>query len=798
VLLEIFSNPRKSLFYFCFFVFLQALAVYWGDMKLHKSRFSNIFRSFLISYIIILLIPSVAGYTSYKAAIDVAETGSIDTSLMVLKQSKDILERRMDEVEAFTTKIAMNQDLARLLSETVSAGNYPIYDLRKIWQDVYAYGLTNDFLQDFYIYLKNYNVIISPKSVYLRTDHYYEQYHYNDLSFEQWKETILEKGYQHWIMPLRPYSSNGKETMRISYVQSIPLNNINHPLGAVVIPIDEKKIGSLLDSIPNQYGGWAYISDNQGNTLAAVGIDESKVKGLQTESRTIGDVSKRYRDDTLLISIRSKSNGWLYTAGIPRQAIMKKANEIKKNTWIVTAAALLLGLIISLLLAYRNSAPIHKLIGILMEQFGQDSAKKINGFHFLHGNISSLITNNKKLEAELNQQAPLLRDAFLKRLVKGEFESLNEIRAMASQTGIELHGEFGYVGLIQVNGYGGMDSKDVLNELHAARLLIKQKLQEIAGNLHLTDTDSDKIVVIVMLRDEPDSEAEKDIEAMINSLRAAALSEYRISLTVSMGAVFHGFPDISRSFYEARRAMELAAFTKVSGVLWHDNMPKESETFYFPIDLELRLLNALKAGEQSEVKRIVSLIFEQNFVERDLSPEMALQLVGQMKGTIIKLLDQKGLIESDVMEKLRDQTVRIQLSDGLDKVRHDMENLMEALCHMIVNYRKERENETVRTLISRLEELYGDPDLSVYNFAETVGRPERYISQLFKEHTGQTLSEYLEQVRINKAIELLVHTGMTIDEIARQTGYNSAHSFRRAFKRVSGALPGKFRYTAGE
>jgi transcriptional regulator GlxA family with amidase domain len=120
---------------------------------------------------------------------------------------------------------------------------------------------------------------------------------------------------------------------------------------------------------------------------------------------------------------------------------------------------------------------------------------------------------------------------------------------------------------------------------------------------------------------------------------------------------------------------------------------------------------------------------------------------------------------------------------------------MDAFCRMIADNRSDREHETIRILITKLEELYGDPDLTVYKFAEVVGRPERFISQLFKEHTGQTLSEYLEQIRINKATELLVQTGMTIDEIARHTGYNSSHSFRRAFKRVSGVTPGKYRNT---
>ncbi len=359
----------------------------------------------------------------------------------------------------------------------------------------------------------------------------------------------------------------------------------------------------------------------------------------------------------------------------------------------------------------------------------------------MHGNISSLISNNKKLEAELNRQTPMLRDAFLKRLVKGEFESLNEIRAMASQTGIEMHGEFGYVGLIQVDGYSGMDSKDVLNELHAARLLAKQKLHEIASELNMTDIDSDKIVVIFMFSKEPDAVADRDIEATINSLRAAVESEYRISLTVSMGAVFHNLLISAVLIMKRNGRLELAAFTKVRGLLWYHSMPKETATFYYPIDLELRLLNALKAGEQSEVKRIVSLIFEQNFMDRDLSPEMAQQLVGQIKGTIIKLLDQKGLMDSNVLEKIKEQTVRIQLTDGLDKVRHDRGERDGSFLQLIVDNKTDREHETVLTLIAKLEELYADPDLTVYKFAEVVGRPERFISQLFKEHTGQTLSD---------------------------------------------------------
>lgn len=745
---------------------------------------------------IILLIPNVAGYISYRAAIAAAEAGSIETSMVMLNKSKELFEQRMNEVESFATRIARNQDLSILLSDKVNEGDYHIFELTKLWRDINSYTSMNDFLQNYYIYLRNYNTVLtrSSSSISLRPEFYYNKYFYKDISFEQWKETILEKVHQHRIIPLRPYSDNGKETSRISYVQSIPLNSFNQSLGTIVVTIDQNEISSLLESVSTQYGGWANIADSQGNTLASVGIGESQVKELQLSAQAMeGNVSKRYVDNTLLISVRSDSNGWLYTAGIPRQAIMKQADAIKKNTWVVTAATFLLGLILSFLLAYRNSAPIDKLIGMITEQVSLNSSKKINGYHFLHGNISGIISNNKKLESELHRQAPLLQDAFLKRLVRGEFGSLNEIKATASLTGNDLKGEFGYVGIVQINGYSGMDSKDVLNELHAARMIIKQTLLGLDSGIWMIDMDSDKIVVIFIYGKEPDASAEREIETIMNDLRTAVEAEYRIRLTVSMGALFQTLADISRSYFEARRTMEHAAFMDGRGMLWHRDMPKETAAYYYPVDLELRLLNALKLGDSSEVKRMMAVIFENNFMERELSAEMAQQLVGEIKGTIFKQFDQKREMETHVVEKLKKQALHIQLTDGLEQAWNELEAVMDAFCSLIIQEKNDRDYETVLALIKHLEEMYADPDLTVFHIAEKSGLPEKVISQLFKEQAGQSVSEYLEQIRINKANGLLVESGMTIDEIACHVGYNSSHSFRRAFKRVTGVSPSMYR-----
>jgi two-component system response regulator YesN len=729
-------------------------------------------------------------------SIDVAESSSIENSLMLLNQSKDSLERRMNEVGNFTRQLAINEDLTSLISDNPANGSYNLYRLRKTSHDVSNYVHTNEFLQDFYIYLKNYNVVLNSDSVFFRPDHFYEINHYNNVSAEQWKKTILEENHQRKIIPLRPYTSNKKDTAVITYVQSLPLNSFNQPGGTAVVTIDQRQLSVFLERISSQFGGWAYIADNEGNPITMVGINESQIKDRNLELAIHGmDVERILDDGTLLISTRSDSNGWVYVAGIPKQGWMGKSNAIKEITWTATAGTLLIGIFICLFLAYRNSAPIHSLMELIKEQIDPDSSKHSNEYDFLRGKISNLISNNKSLQEELKRQVPLLKDGFIKRLINGEFNTSKGGKDAASQTGIEFRGDNGYVGILQIKGYGNMESSEIYNELNIARLIIKQAVSEIDPNLNMTDLGSDKIAVIFSFSTEHESILVSEIEQMMLDLSTLIQEDYRLTITISMGGLFRNYLEISRSYDEAKQTMDYAALTNSSGPLWYQDIEKETTMFYYPIDMEIRFLNALKVGEVSETKLILDKIFKQNFDERDLSTDMAQQLIGEIKASLFKSIDSKVIRDSNEWTILKSQLIQLQLMDGIKQIRHVIENIIETYCSLIENRKKEADHETVKIILKYVEDSYGDPDLSLYSIAEKVGRPEKFISQLFKEQIGVYLSEYLEKVRIQKASELLLNTDKTIEEISHQSGYNSPHSFRRAFKRVSNVTPKMYRQT---
>jgi len=67
---------------------------------------------------------------------------------------------------------------------------------------------------------------------------------------------------------------------------------------------------------------------------------------------------------------------------------------------------------------------------------------------------------------------------------------------------------------------------------------------------------------------------------------------------------------------------------------------------------------------------------------------------------------------------------------------------------------------------------------------------------LFKRQTQIGFNEYVEKLRMAKAIDLLKEENEkreSIEVIAEKVGYNSVQSFRRAFKRVYGTTPKNYR-----
>lgn len=97
-------------------------------------------------------------------------------------------------------------------------------------------------------------------------------------------------------------------------------------------------------------------------------------------------------------------------------------------------------------------------------------------------------------------------------------------------------------------------------------------------------------------------------------------------------------------------------------------------------------------------------------------------------------------------------------------------------------------NESLKKGISYIRLNY-QTDITITDVADHTGISERYLRKLFAQYLNLSPLDYLNQIRINKSIELLRNTEMSVKEVCFICGFKSPQYFSRIFKQQTGVSP---------
>ena len=113
-------------------------------------------------------------------------------------------------------------------------------------------------------------------------------------------------------------------------------------------------------------------------------------------------------------------------------------------------------------------------------------------------------------------------------------------------------------------------------------------------------------------------------------------------------------------------------------------------------------------------------------------------------------------------------------------------------CRNVVSKREERSGDIIRTAKKYIEDHF-DKDISLDDVSRVVNISPYYFSKVFKEESGLNFIEYLTNIRIDKAKELLLSTSKKSNEIGAMVGYKDPHYFSYLFKKTLGMTTTQYR-----
>ena len=120
----------------------------------------------------------------------------------------------------------------------------------------------------------------------------------------------------------------------------------------------------------------------------------------------------------------------------------------------------------------------------------------------------------------------------------------------------------------------------------------------------------------------------------------------------------------------------------------------------------------------------------------------------------------------------------------IDKISEACQNVM---------FRKEAQSTGI--IDKAKEYIYANfkKDISLDDVSREVDISPYYFSKIFKKETGENFIEYLTNIRIEKAKELLENTDMSMKEICLEVGYSNPNYFSRSFKKNVGVTPTEYK-----
>jgi AraC-like DNA-binding protein len=104
-------------------------------------------------------------------------------------------------------------------------------------------------------------------------------------------------------------------------------------------------------------------------------------------------------------------------------------------------------------------------------------------------------------------------------------------------------------------------------------------------------------------------------------------------------------------------------------------------------------------------------------------------------------------------------------------------------------------SDQINEIVTRITRDYAQP-LSAADLAKELGMSDSRFSRFFRRATGNTFTDFVNRIRVNRAGQLLMETDRLVTHIGYEVGFNNLANFNRRFLEIKGVTPSEFRRQA--
>jgi two-component system response regulator YesN len=400
--------------------------------------------------------------------------------------------------------------------------------------------------------------------------------------------------------------------------------------------------------------------------------------------------------------------------------------------------------------------------------------------------------NLTHLKIQLQQSLPLLRERFLEQMVGGNLKDgpmQDRLHYFRIPTLLPPY----LVAAIDVDELSDITKGRWDNDPELLRSAAYNIVQEVIEGKKavIFRTREERMIVVFYGETE---EVLYDAAFHLAELIRFCIEKYlKFTVTVGIGTLCNALSELSISYKGAISALDYRFMLGANRVISIQDMEgAHSAMHWLDMEWSRRFATMIKIGTNKESQALIQQLISR--LKDSLMPIDACYL--QIQSILIAIVNTIHELVGDESNQFKGHELIFKNVNRL-KTLDEIEQWLQDICKEAIAYISVQRNDLtkmqVRNVIAYIEEHYHNESLTIHDLCRHVHLSKSYFSAVFKQHTEQTIMEYVTRVRLDKAKDLLRHTPMKFYEIAEKVGYSDPQYFSVLFKKHMGTSPTEYR-----
>ena len=209
-------------------------------------------------------------------------------------------------------------------------------------------------------------------------------------------------------------------------------------------------------------------------------------------------------------------------------------------------------------------------------------------------------------------------------------------------------------------------------------------------------------------------------------------------------------------------------------------------------DLEARLVRELQGKNRAAAEETMKAILEEPILVEGGNFDIIRMRLFELFVFLCQAAMEGGVSLQKIFGVGFDPIEGLNNAGTVDELEAWLKQILGHFSNQVFTAARPGYSELITQATRYLEEQYSQK-LTLRELARHLHINESYLSKLFKKELGMNFTDYLNELRINKSIQLIEETSMSLLEIAIHIGFEDQSYYTKIFKKVTGRTPRQYR-----